>query len=335
MTQDFQQIVNDLKKRIFYPVYLLSGEEPYYIDQLSDLIEDTVLSDNEKEFNQNILYGRDVDARTIVEHAKRYPMMASHQVIIVKEAQEIKDLEDLKKYVEQPLKTTILVICHKYKKYDKRTSLAKQVIDKGVFYVSDKLYDDRIPAWINNRVNALGYRITGKASSMMADALGANLQKIDGELHKLFINIPSGSEITETEVEKYIGISKDYNVFELQDALATGNVLKSNRIVNYIKNNPKDNSLMKNLPILFSFFSKLMLFHTVADRPQPEITSVMGISPGLFYKYRQAARHYPPSRLARVIAIFHEFDKKNKGIGSVSTSEGELLKELTYRILHS
>lgn len=261
--------------------------------------------------------------------------MASHHVIIVKEAQEIKDLEDLKKYVEQLLKTTILVICNKYKKYDKRTSLAKQVIDKGVFYVSDRLYEDRVPAWINNRVNELSYHITSKACNMMADALGSNLQKIDSELHKLFINIPAGSEITEAEVEKYIGISKDYNVFELQDALATGNVLKANRIVNYIQFNPKDNVLVKNLPILFSFFAKLMLFHTVADRPQPEIISVMGISPGLVYKYRQAAKNYPPPRLARVIGLFNEFDLKNKGIGAASTSEGDLLKELTYRILHS
>lgn len=335
MAQDFQQIVSDIKKRIFYPVYLLSGEEAYYIDQLSDLIENNILTEGEKEFNQYVLYGRDVDARSIIEYAKRYPMMASHQVIIVKEAQDIKDLEELKKYLEQPLKTTILVICYKYKKYDKRTSLAKQAIEKGVFYVSDKLYEDRVPAWINNRVNELKYSISNKACNMMANALGTNLQKIDSELHKLFINIPANSEITETEVEQYIGISKDYNVFELQDALATGNILKANRIVNYIHFNPKDNPLFKNLPILFSFFSKLMLFHTVADRPQPEIMSVVGISSGLVYKYRQAAKNYPPPRLARVIELFNEFDLKNKGIGSGSTSDSELLKELTYRILHS
>lgn len=335
MAQDFQQIVSDIKKRIFYPVYLLSGEEPYYIDQLSDLIEETVLSDSEKEFNQNILYGKDVDGRTIAEYSKRYPMMASHQVIIVKEAQDIKSLDDLIGYIEKPLKTTILVICHKYKKIDKRTILAKKAIETGVFYVSERLYDDKVPAWISKRVGELNYRITTKACNMMADALGTNLQKIDGELHKLFINIPANSEITEDQVESYIGISKDYNVFELQDALASGNVIKANRIVNYIQFNPKDNSLVKNLPILFSFFAKLMLYHTVSDRNPGEISSTVGISPNLVYRYRQAANNYPPARLARVIALFNEFDLKNKGIDTAQISEGELLKELTYKILHS
>lgn len=335
MAQDFQQIVSDIKKRIFYPVYLLSGEEPYYIDQLSDLIEETVLSDSEKEFNQNILYGKDVDGRTIAEYSKRYPMMASHQVIIVKEAQDIKSLDDLIGYIEKPLKTTILVICHKYKKIDKRTILAKKAIETGVFYVSERLYEDKVPAWISKRVGELNYRITTKACNMMADALGTNLQKIDGELHKLFINIPANSEITEDQVESYIGISKDYNVFELQDALASGNVIKANRIVNYIQFNPKDNSLVKNLPILFSFFAKLMLYHTVSDRNPGEISSTVGISPNLVYRYRQAANNYPPARLARVIALFNEFDLKNKGIDTAQISEGELLKELTYKILHS
>ncbi|MDD3742858.1 MAG: DNA polymerase III subunit delta [Lentimicrobiaceae bacterium] len=335
MSQTYQQIVQDIKNRIFYPVYLLSGEEAYYIDQLIDLIETSVLTENEKEFNQNVLYGRDVDARTIMEYAKRYPMMASHQVLIVKEAQEIRDLENLKKYLEQPLKTTLLVIGYKYKKYDKRTSLAKLVDEKGVFYVSDKLYEDKIPAWLSGRVKELGYTITTKACNMMASALGNNLQKIDSELHKLFINTVPGSEITEAQVEKFIGISKDYNVFELQDALVTGDALKANRIINYFSNNPRDNSLVKNLPILFSFFSRLMLFHSVANRPQGEIIGVMGIKPGLIYKYRQAASTYPPARLARVLELFNEYDLKNKGIGAASIAESELLKELTYRILHS
>lgn len=334
MASELNQILSDLKKRIFYPVYLLSGEEPYFIDVISDAIEREVLNDMEKEFNQTILYGRDVDAKIILDHVKRYPMMSSHQVVIIKEAQDVRTLDGLVPYLEKPLNSTILVLCHKYKKFDKRKQLYKLADKKGVTFESNKIYEDKVPGWVSAQVEAAGYRIDSKAAVMISDFIGNDLSKIANELGKLYINIPKGSLITESLVEQNIGISKDYNIFELQKALIHRDILKSNRIIAYFASNPKDNPLVKNVILLYYFFSKVLLYHSLKNGPDHVAVSALGISPGFLNDYKAAARNYSLAKVAEIIGLLREYDLKAKGVDTASTNDGELTKELIYKILH-
>ncbi|MFH1121414.1 MAG: DNA polymerase III subunit delta [Bacteroidota bacterium] len=334
MFVEFNQILSDLKKRIYHPVYLLSGEEPYFIDQLCDAIENGILSEDEKGFNQTILYGRDVEASSIIEYAKRYPMMASHQVVIVKEAQDIKTIDELSAYAEKPLLSTILVICYKYKKYDKRKMLAKIVEKKGVFFESVKLREDKLPAWIAEQVEAQGYTLSPKAVAMIADNLGNDLSRADNELKKLYINLPKGTQITEKTVEANIGISKDYNIFELQKALGARNIVKANRIINHFSSNPKDNPLVKTIILLYGYFSKLLIYHSLQDKSNKEVASALSVSPYFVNDYHSAARNYSFEKLTQIISVLREFDLKSKGLDSGSVNEEDLTKELIYKILH-
>jgi DNA polymerase III subunit delta len=334
MATDFDHILSDINRRIYYPVYLFSGEEPYFIDQLSDAIENGVLSEDEKGFNLTVLYGRDADAQTIIENAKRYPMMASHQVVIVKEAQEIKSLDELTAYAEKPLNSTILVICYKYKKYDKRKSLVKIVEKKGVFFESARVREDKMPAWISAQVAAQGYTISPKANTMMADFLGNDLGKVNNELKKLYISLPKGSQISEKIVEDNIGISKDYNIFELQNAIRERNIVKANRIIAYFASNPKENSIVKNINLLYGYFTKLLLYHSLPDKSNKEVASALGINPFFANDFHTAGRNYPFEKVTRVISLLREYDLKSKGLGNGSADENELTKELIYKILH-
>ncbi len=334
MNASYTEIIADIRNRIFYPVYLLSGEEPYYIDLLSDAIEAGVLSETEKEFNQTILYGRDVDARTIIEYAKGYPMMASHKVVIVKEAQDIKTLDELGAYAEKPLNSTILVICYKYKKYDKRKSLPKIVEKKGVFFESAKIRDDRMPAWIAEQVSEAGYSIAPKATQMIADFLGNDPGKVINELNKIFISLPKGNLITERIIETNIGISKDYNIFELQNALGTRDIVKANQIVAYFASNPKDNALVKNIALLYTYFIKVLIYHTLPDKSNKEVASALGINPFFTRDYQNAARNYSFENTVRIISLLREYDLKSKGLGNGSANEEDLTKELIFKILH-
>ncbi|NQV03042.1 MAG: DNA polymerase III subunit delta [Bacteroidia bacterium] len=330
----FDQIIQNLKNQIYQPVYLLHGEESYYIDFVSDYIEKHVLTETEKEFNQTILFGRDVDAPTIISYAKRYPMMANYQVMIIKEAQEVKDLEALIAYVQQPLSSTLLVLCYKYGKVDKRKSLAKSVDKHGVLFESPRIYDNKIPGWIEAYVKQLNYSISAKACFMLTEFLGADLSKITNEIRKLTINIPEETEIDENLVEKYIGISKDFNVFELQKALGTKNAYKANQIISYFGSNPRENPLVKVIPILFSFFSKVLLYQHLQDKSRNNAASVLAVHPFFLQDYQATARNYSPAKVKSVIGILHEYDLKSKGVENVSATDGELMKEMTFRILH-
>ena len=334
MAASFEKIQADIKNRIFHPVYLLSGEEPYFIDQISDAIENGVLTEDEKGFNQTILYGRDVDARAIVDQAKRYPMMASHQVVIVKEAQEIKTIDELSAYADKPLSSTILVICYKYKKYDKRKSLAKIVEKKGVFFDSAKTRDEKMPAWITEHVGKEGYSISPKAAAIMADYLGNDLSKVVNELSKLYISIPKGSQITDKIIEDNIGISKDYNIFELQNALGTRNIVKANRIIAYFASNPKDNPLIKTIALLYNYYIKLLIYHYLPDKSNKEAAAALSISPFFVSDYQSAARNYSTEKLKQIVGLLREYDLKNKGIDNGSANENDLTKELIFKILH-
>lgn len=332
---DFNQIINDLRNKVYHPVYFLMGDEPYFIDVISDYIEEHVLDANEKEFNQTILYGKDVDVLTLISEAKRYPMMANHQVLIVKEAQNLKDIETLASYLENPLKSTILVICYKYKTLDKRKSFSKTVDKKGVVLESKKLYDNKIPDWINDYIKDKNYIIGPKASLLLTEFLGNNLSKITNELNKLMLNIPEKSEITTAHIEQYIGISKDYNNFELQDALARKDILKANKIISYFDKNPKENPLIVTITALFSYFSKVLSLHYAPNKSNSkEVASLLGIHPFFVKDYELAGRNYNIRKTVEIISLLREYDLKSKGYDNTSASGGELLKELVYKILH-
>jgi len=334
MAANFNQILADLKKRIYHPVYMLCGEEPYFIDLLCDAFENGILTADEKEFNQTILYGRDVDAKTIIEHAKRYPMMASHQVVIIKEAQDVKTIDDLNIYAQNPLGSTILVICYKYKKYDKRKALAKQIDKKGIYFESTRIYPDKLPGWITTQIESTGYTISPKASYLLAEFLGNDLSKISNELNKLFISLPRGGKISEELIEQNIGISKDFNIFELQSALGKRELLKANRIINHFASNPKENPLVKNVAILYGFFSKLILYHALPDKSDREVVSALSIYPSFVNDFHTAARNFSFQKLTEIISLLRVYDLKGKGLDNASADDGEMMKELIYKILH-
>ena len=331
---DFDQIINDLKNKIYYPIYFLAGEEPYYIDAISDYIEEHILTDMEKEFNQTVVYGRDTDVMSIVSLAKRFPMMANYQVVIVKEAQEISTIEDLLPYVEHPLNSTLLVIGYKYKKVDKRKSFYKTVNKKGVLFESKKIYDNKVGEWISSYVGARGYRITPKAAILFSEFLGNDLSKIVNEITKLLINVAPGSEINDVIVEQNIGISKDYNIFELQNAIGTRDILKANQIVNYFAANPKENSIIKTISLLFNYFTKLFIYHQLEDKSRNNVASALSVSPFFVQDYQKAARNYNIKKIAEVIGLLRDYDLRSKGVNNISTNEGELLRELMFKILH-
>jgi DNA polymerase III subunit delta len=330
----FDQIISDLKNKIYYPVYFLTGEEPYFIDVISDYIEAHVLTETEKEFNQTIVYGLETNVQSIASTSRRYPMMSNYQVVIVKEAQNVDKIEELLPYVENPLNSTLLVICYKFRKLDGRTAFAKKVGSKGVLFESKKLYDNKVGDWIENYLKQKGFTITPKATAIMAEFLGNDLSKIANEAGKLLLNIAPGTIISETHIEQNIGISKDFNVFELQNAIGEKNVLKANQIINYYAANPKENPLVKVITILYGFFSKLLIYHQMTDKSRNQAASALGVSPFFMGDYEKAARNYNLPKLKMIIGYLREYDMKSKGFENVSISQGELMKELLFKILH-
>ncbi len=336
MPVSFEEIMSDLKKRIFKPLYFLAGDEPYYIDQITDFIEEKVLSDSEKAFNQVIIYGDDTNVNSIIDTARRFPMMASHQVVIVKEAQSLKKPEDLLFYVEKPLLSTILVINYKYKVIDKRTKLYKTLETQGAYFESMRLRDYQVPPWIERYLMLKGIKIDPDASGMLTEFLGTDLHKIVNELDKLFITLPKGKPvITSALIERNIGISKDYNNFELQKALGEKNILKANMIVRYFADNPRDNPVNLTIASIFSFFTKLLSYHYLTDRSKNNVASVLKINPYFVRDYETSAIKYNAPKTVQIINLLRTYDMKTKGFGDVSTEPGDLLKELVYKILHS
>lgn len=329
-----EEILKDLGNKVYQPVYFLMGEETYYIDVISDYIQENVLTQGEQDFNLTFLYGKDTDAPTIISHAKRYPMMASHHVVIVREAQVLKDIDQLESYVRNPLKSTILVIAFKHKSYDKRKKLLKEAEKNGVVFESKKLYDNQIPDWIGRYIAAKGYRIGPKAAQMLADHLGNDLGKIVNETSKLFINLKPDSEITNSIIEENIGISKDFNVFEYQSALGSKNSYKAFSIAKYFADNPKTNPLVLVLGNLSLYFSKILLYHSVKALGKKEAASALGINPFFLEDYQRAASNYSPQKISNIFSYLRQCDLKSKGVDNTTTSHGDLLKELTYKILH-
>ena len=330
----YDQILFEIHKKNFAPIYFLTGEEPYFIDMISDTIENEALDEADRAFNQIVLYGRDVDVETIANHARSFPMMGERMVVIVKEAQDVKNLENFEAYLYTIPDTTLLVFAYKYKKFDKRKTLAKKIDKKGVWFESKKLYENNIPGWIQNYLKAEGYAITPKATQMLADFLGTDLHKIANELKKLTIALPKNKSIDDADVERNIGISKDYNVFELQNAIGSRDVLKANRIVNYFGDNGKDNPLLVTAITLYGYFTKLIKLHCTQDKSQGNLASVLGVSPFFVKDYLAASRNYPPATCIRCISILREFDMKSKGYGSGEVNEKDLYREMIFKLMH-
>ena len=335
MAITYEEIISDLKNRIFKPVYFLAGEEPYYIDLITSYIENKVLPEAEKSFNQIILYADDTNIPSIIDIARRFPMMASHQVVIIKEAQSLKKLDDLVIYLEKPLVSTILVFCYKYKTVDKRTKLYKALESHAVYFESVRLRDYQIPAWIDRYLMTKGIKTDPSASAMLTEYLGTDLHKIVNELDKLIITMPADKPvITTVLIEKNIGISKDYNNFELQKAIGEKNILKANMIVHYFADNPKDNPITLSIASLFGFFSKLLQYHYLTDKSKNNVAAALKVNPFFVKEYENSALKYNVSKTVQIISLLRAFDMRSKGYGDPGTEPGDLLKELVYRILH-
>lgn len=331
-------ILADIDKRKFKPVYLLHGEEAYYIDLVSDAIERTVLNESQKGFDQTILYGKDTDFTTIVSAAKRYPMMSDYQVIIVKEAQGLKwkgEDELFAKYLENPTPTTILVIAYKYAKFDKRSKLYKQIDKSGVAFESEKVRDYKVAEWIVGELQHEGRKIHPQAAALMADYLGTDLSKIANELEKLILNVPGDREVSVQDIEQNIGISKDFNVFELNAALTKRDVTKAIQIVDYFAANPKSNPIVVVMGALAGYFTKVLKYHYLQDKSSQSVAKELGVHPFFTKEYDLAGRNFSRRKVFDVLSVIAEYDLKSKGLhAGPNTSTGDLMREMIVKILN-
>ncbi len=332
---EYSSIMSDLRNKIYKPLYFLTGEEPYYIDMISDFILNNAIEESERTFNQTILYGKDTDVGTVDTTARRFPMMGSHQVVVVKEAQYLRNIEELEHYAKQPLTSTLLVICYKHKKFDKRKKVFKTFGKSGVVFESVKEYDNKIPEWISDYLRNRECTIDPEAGQILNDFLGNDLSKIANELDKLIITLPGETKrISSSHIEENVGISKDYNSFELSKALAQRNSLKAYRIVDYFGKNQKENHINKIISSLYYFFSKVLAYHFIKNKSADNIASVLQVNPFFVKDYQQAARSYSYEKVANIISYLREYDTRSKGYEDIGTDAGELLKEMVYKILH-
>ncbi len=338
---DYQTVLKAIRSGRYAPVYFLHGEEDYFMDRLAEELEKRVLKPEEKAFNLTVLYGRDLpSAQPLIDAARRYPMMAEHQLILLREAAEMKDLQGLQKYIEQPLRSTILVVLHKHKRLDLRSGLAKALKKNPevVLLESKRLYDNQIPDWIVSEVKRYGLNILPEAADLMAEYLGTDLARIAGEIEKLALNLPKGETVDATAIERYVGISRTYNPFELQRALARGDRPKVWRIVRYFQANPRSAPMPLVLASLYGFYSKLLKYLALRQMSERELLQAMGLRSTYFLReYREAARRFRPSDVERAIELLHEYDLKSKGVGFNSSSpaaQGELLRELIWKLMY-
>ena len=333
---NFNEIKGNIQSGKFMPVYLFQGEESYYIDQLTDMLVDTVLDESERDFNQTIVYGLETNVAAIINACRRYPMMAERQLVVVKEAQLLKNIDELIHYVKNPLHSTVLVINYKYGKLDGRKKLAGEIAKTGIVFESKKLYENKIPDFIINYLRNKQIGIQWQTAQILTDYLGNDLSKITNELDKLAIALPQGQkQITATLVEQNIGISKDFNNYELQKAIAAGDILKANRIARYFEENQKHNPLQQTLALLFGFFSNLIICQYEQDRSKGHLMETLGVKWDIqITDYLEAMKHYSPRKTMANIALIREYDARGKGFLNASVSPGQLLIELLYKLMH-
>ena len=333
---NFNDILASIKKKSFAPIYLLQGEEGYFIDVLCDEIEKTALEEHEKDFNQTIIYGKDTSVEEIVSIAKKYPMMAERQVVIVKEAQNLsKSIDKLLSYVENPLNTTVLVLCYKYQTIKGTTKLYKALVKQGVVFTSDKVKDYHLPNWIEKRAKEMGIAIQTKESILLSDFLGNDLSKVVHELEKLKILLKPNEVVSLEFIEKNIGISKEYNLFELSNALSNKDYNKLSRISHFAANNSKSFPLVMLISYLYGYYSKIMKLHFSKNKTNDaELAKELKLHPFILKEYKIAAKNYPPKTISRIISELKTYDLKLKGVGTATIDEGELVKELLFKISH-
>ncbi len=331
---DVKQIVQQFKDKKPEPLYLLHGEEAYYIDVISNAAAEHLLEEHEKEFNFTTVYGKDVDALQLLGQLKQYPMMADYQLVILKEAQDLKNWDVLENYFSNPAPTTVFIICHKYKKIDGRKKYAQVLKKKALTFESKKLYENQVDTWIQQFVKSKGFTISPKASLLLVDALGTDLGKIAKEIEKLAIILEKGTEINEVHIEENIGISKDYNPFELVNAIGSRDIQKAYQIIHYFEKNPKAAHISQIIPTIFSFFDKLMRAHFLGIRDTQKFAATFRLPPIVCKDYIRSMQIYKPKKIAKNITLLHEYDLKSKGFNKGNATDADLLKELIYQITH-
>jgi len=329
---EYQDILKDWKQKKFKSIYWLEGEEDFFIDQVIDYAEHKLLDEAEKGFNLTVLYGKDADWSAVINACRRYPMFAEKQVVILKEAQAMRDLLKLEPYIDHPLDSTIFVVAHKQGKLDGRSKMAKLIKDKGVLLSTKKLYDNQLPGWVEVYVREMGRAISQKACILLVDHIGNDLSRISNEIDKLLVNLPNEKKIDEGDIEKYVGISKEYNVFELQNAVGQQDFIKVMRIVNYFAANPKAGPVQMVIPALYNFFSKVNLIFGVKGG-EKEIASTLGVHPFFVKDYMQAARQYGAEGTEKAILLLHTYNLRSIGINDSGVEDGELMKELMYKVM--
>ena len=331
---DHKLLLKEIRNKKFEKIYFLHGEEPYFIDVLTKAIQDNALEESERDFNQSILYGKDAEVLSLISELKSYPMMAERRLVILKEAQYFKAIEQLESYLENPANSTIFVICYKYKTFDARKKILKNALKNGVVFKSEKVKEYQLAEWIQQYIKTTGYELTSKACMLLIESLGNDLGRIVKELEKLAVLIEKGTIINENHIEENIGISKDYNVFELTNAVANKDNLKALKIVDYFEHNPKAADLVFVISNLFKFFSQIMRIHFLPNKSREAVAKALGVHPFVAGELTNAKNKYDPRKIAANIALIHEYDLKSKGVGNTSTTQGELMREMVYQLIH-
>ncbi len=328
-----EKIIADWKKGNFKPIYWLEGEEPYHIDKVIEYAEHKILSESEASFNLTVFYGRDADWASVVNACRRYPMFAERQVVLLKEAQQMKDIEKLEGYIDNPLTSTVFVVSYKDKKVDARTKFAKLLKAKGEMVTTKKLYDNQLPQWANEMVESKGLSINQKALALLVDHIGNDLNRIENEIEKLAVNLGNRKTISEDDIEKYIGVSKEFNVFELQDALGKKNLPKAIRIIQYFQSNPKAAPIQLILPSLYGYFSKVYMIFGAGSNDEKMIASAIGVNPFFVKDYLVAAKNYGQQGVEKTLLLLHQYNLRSIGVHDAGTEDGDLMKELVVKMM--
>jgi DNA polymerase-3 subunit delta len=328
-----EKIISGWKKKDFKPVYWLEGDEDFFIDKAVKYAETQILSESEASFNLSIFYGKDASWADVVNACRRYPMFAERQVVLLKEAQQMKDIEKLEAYIENPLASTVFVVSYKEKKLDARKKFARLVKEKGVLVTTKKMYDRELPEWTQQLIQSKGLSITPKGLALLVDHIGNDLVRIENEIDKLSVNLGKRTGITEDDIEQYIGVSKDYNVFELQSALAAKDLSRSIQIIQYFEANPKAGPIQLILPSLYSFFSKVFMVFGAGTQDEKTIAGSIGVNPYFLKDYLQAARLYTYPGVEKVLLLLHHYNLKSVGVGSANTGDASLLKEMVVKMM--
>lgn len=328
-----EKIISTWKKKQFKPIYWLEGEEEYFIDQVMDYAEHHILSEQDAGFNLTVFYGKDAQWADVINACRRYPMFAERQVVLLKEAQQMKDIEKLEAYVEHPLDSTVFVVSYKDKKVDGRSRLSKLLKQRGELMTTKKMYDNQLPDWANGHIQSKGYTITQKALALLIDHIGNDLSRLVKEVDKILVNLRDRKNITEDDIEQFVGISKEYNVFELQDALANQDLHKSLRIINYFGQNPKAGPIQLLLPSLYGFFSKVYMLFGTDIRDEKSVEALLGMGSFIAKKYVAAARKYELAGVSRVLLLLHAYNLRAIGVQDAGTDDAQLMKELVVKMM--